>query len=600
MSSTRTPPPRTRPQPTRSPRHPSYRPAGRRFRPGDPALRLKVALVTVLVLLSIVGARVVEIQTIQGPTLAAEATKDRTRIVTIPAERGVISDRNGVALATTVEARDVTADQTMVGDPAAAGAQLATVLGGDASAYADRLTGTRRFVYVEKGVTPQVWDRVAALDIPGIFSEPTTTRIYPSGDIAANVVGFVGADGAGLGGMEYGFNSELAGKAGTLEYQRSARGQEIPTAGQSGSDPVAGLGVQLTIDRDVQWKAQQAITTAVRGAHADWGQVTVMVPQTGQILALATAPTFDPNRPSETAQADRGNRAVSDAYEPGSTSKVMTMAAVIDQGKAKPSSRFRVPGTMRISGYDFNDAEPHGMEKLTLAGVLARSSNIGTIEAAQRIGGPTLYSYLRKFGVGEPTGLRFPGGNDGSLPSPDQWSGTTFPNLAYGQGLSVNSVQAASIYATVANDGVRVAPTLVQGLVRPDGTMQQASAPATSRVVSATTARTVRRMLEGVVSDQGTAPQAAIPGYRVAGKTGTAQRFDPKCQCYRGYVSSFIGMAPADSPKLVVAVSLSNPRRGKFGSVLAAPVFKAVMTFALQQLRIPPTGTAAPHLKTTW
>jgi cell division protein FtsI (penicillin-binding protein 3) len=556
--------------------------------------------VTVLVLLSVVGARVIEIQTIQGPTLAAEAAKDRTRVVTIPAERGVISDRNGVPLATTVEARNVTADQTMVTDPVAAGAALATVLGGDATAYAERLTGTRRFVYVEKGVTPEVWGRVSALEIPGIFSEPTTTRVYPAGDIAANVVGFVGADGTGLGGMEYGFNSELAGQEGTLEYQRSARGQEIPTAGQSGTDPVAGLGVELTIDRDVQWKAQQAIATAVKDARADWGQVTVMVPQTGQILALATAPTFDPNQPAETAQADRGNRAVSDAYEPGSTSKVMTMAAVLDQHRATPRTRFRVPGAMQVSDHVFHDAEPHGVEKLTLAGILAKSSNIGTIKAAQRIGGRTLYSYLRKFGVGEATGLRFPGESKGALPTPSQWSGTTFPNLAYGQGLSVTSVQAASIYATIANDGVRVAPTLVQGFTRADGTTQQAQAPATSRVVSADTARTVRRMLEGVVSSEGTAPQAAIPGYRVAGKTGTAQRVDQSCHCYRGYVSSFIGMAPADSPKLVVAVSLSNPKRGKYGSVLAAPVFKQVMTFALQQLRIPPTGTTARHLKLTW
>ena len=599
MSTTRTPP-RTRPAPRRTGRPPAYRPGARRFRPGSPAVRLRVALVTVLVLLSIVGARVIEIQTIQGPTLAAAAEKDRTRTVDLPAERGVISDRNGVALATTVDARNVTADQTMVTDPAAAGEQLAAVLGGDAAGYTERLTGERRFIYIAKNVTPETWDKVAALRIPGVFSEPTTTRIYPAGDIAANVVGFVGADGTGLGGMEYGFNTELAGTAGTLEYERSARGQEIPTAGQSGTAAVPGLGVQLTIDRDVQWKAQQAIAAAVRSARADSGQVVVMVPQTGQILALATAPTFDPNRPSDTAQADRGNRAVSDAYEPGSTSKVMTMAAVVDQKKAGPMSRFLVPGTMQVSDHLFHDSEPHGTERLTLAGILARSSNIGTIKAAQRIGGPTLYSYLKKFGVAEPTGLRFPGESKGSIPAPAQWSGTTFPNLAYGQGLSMTSVQAASVYATVANDGVRVAPTLVQGFVRPDGTAQPAAAPASSRVVSADTARTVRTMLEGVVSSEGTAPQAAIDGYRVAGKTGTAQRVDPTCGCYRGYVSSFIGMAPADSPKLVVAVSLSNPKRGKYGSVLAAPVFKQVMTFALQQLRIAPTGTTATHLKKFW
>ncbi len=577
-----------------------HRRPARRFRPGNPRLRLRVALVAALMLLSVVGVRVLELQTIQGPTLAAAAAADRTRTVTLPAERGQITDRNGTALATTVEARNVTADQTLVEDPQAAGEALAGVLGGDPQAYAERLTGERRFVYLAKDVTPQTWERVRELAIPGVFSEPTSTRVYPAGDTAANVVGFVGAEGNGLGGMEYGFDTELAGVPGTLEYQRSARGQEIPTTAQDGTPAVPGLGVQLTIDRDVQWKAQQAIAAAVRGARADWGQVTVMAPQTGEIVALATAPTFDPNRPADTAVADRGNRAVSDAYEPGSTSKIMTMAAVLDQHKANPRSRFVVPPTLTRGGHVFHDSEPHGTLKLTLAGILARSSNIGTIQAAERIGGKTLYSYLKKFGIGEPTGLRFPGENRGALPTPAQWSGTTFPSLAFGQGLSANSVQMASIYATIANDGVRVAPNLVKGFVRADGSVQPAAAPASSRVVSAATASTVRRMLEGVVSDQGTAPQATIPGYRVAGKTGTAQRVDPDCRCYKGYVSSFIGMAPADDPQLVVAVSLSNPRNGKYGSVLAAPVFKKVMTFALQQLQIAPTGTASPRIRTTW
>ena len=563
-------------------------------------LRLRIVLVMVMVLLSVVVVRVVELQTIQGPALAAAAEKDRTAEVELPAVRGTISDRNGVALATTVAARNVTADQTLVTDAAAAGSELAAVLGGDAAGYTERLTGTRRFVYIAKNVTPQTWDAVKAMGLPGIFSEPTSTRIYPAGDVASNVVGFVGAEGTGLGGLEYGFDAELAGTAGTREYQRSARGQQIPTAGESGTDPVPGLGVELTIDRDIQWIAQQQIAEAVRSSRSDWGQVTVMDPATGQILALATAPTFDPNQPAETAQADRGNRAVSDAFEPGSTSKVMTMAAVIDQGKANPGHKFVVPDTLQRSDHLFHDSEPHETLQLTLAGVLARSSNIGTIKAAELIGGQKLYSYLKKFGVGEPTGLQFPGENPGSVPARSQWSGTTFPNLAYGQGLSVNAVQSASIYATIANDGVRAEPTLVQGFVRPDGSVQDAAAPRTDRVVSAATAQSVRQMLEGVVSDQGTAPQAAIDGYRVAGKTGTAQRVDPACGCYRGYVSSFIGMVPADAPKLVVSVSLSNPQQGKYGSVLAAPVFKQVTTFALQQLRIAPTGTTAPGLKTTW
>jgi cell division protein FtsI (penicillin-binding protein 3) len=325
-----------------------------------------------------------------------------------------------------------------------------------------------------------------------------------------------------------------------------------------------------------------------------------MDPKTGRIYALATVPTFDPNKPAEAASANIGNRALSDVFEPGSTSKVMTLAAVVEEGKANATSKFTIPPVLKRPAKTWHDHSPHGTLRLTLNGVLAQSSNIGTILAAERIGGEKLYEYLKKFGIGEPTGLQFPGESKGYVPAPEDWSATSFGTLAFGQGLSVNAVQAASVFATLANGGVRVTPSLIEGYTRPDGTFVPAPEPEQTRVVSTSTANTVMRMLESVVSDEGTAPLAAIPGYRVAGKTGTANRIDDSCGCYRGYTASFIGIAPADDPRLVVAVFLQNPRNGHYGGVLGGPVFKRVTTYGLEHLRIPPSGTPRTKLPTTW
>jgi len=574
--------------------------APRTFRPGDQVRRLRLWQLGLLILVTIVAGRVIDLQVIQGPTIAAAAEKSRMREVVIPAERGDITDVNGVPLATTVAARNVTADQTLVEDVDATAAALASVLGGDASAYAPRLEGTRRFIYLAKNITPETWAKVAALKLPGIYSEATSTRVYPAGEVAANVVGHVRTDGTGGSGIEWSLDDQLAGVAGTSTYESSARGTEIPTVEAAGTAAVPGQTVRLTLDRDIQWVAQDAIAKQVRYAKADSGTVVVMDPRTGKILALATVPTFDPNRPAEAATADLGNRAVSDVFEPGSTSKVMTMAAVIEEGAAKPTTKLVIPPVLKRPAKTWHDHSPHGTLRLTLNGVLAKSSNIGTIMAAEKIGGEKLYSYLKKFGIGERTGLNFPGESKGFVPAPSQWSDTSFGTLAFGQGLSVNAVQAASVYATIANDGVRVTPTLIDGWTLPDGTYQPAASPGSTRVVSTKTARTVRSMLESVVSADGTAPNAAIPGYRIAGKTGTANRIDDSCGCYRGYTASFIGIAPADNPSLVVAVFLQNPRNGHYGGVLAGPVFKTVTAFALQQGRTPPTGSPRPRIPVEW
>jgi cell division protein FtsI (penicillin-binding protein 3) len=314
---------------------------------------------------------------------------------------------------------------------------------------------------------------------------------------------------------------------------------------------------------------------------------------------MAATPTFDPADPGAVPAKDRGNPAVSDVFEPGSTNKVITMAAAVDAGVLTPQSPIVVPPTLTRGGTVFHDAETHGEENLTLAGVLAVSSNIGTILASEKVGTTRLYDYLRAFGLGQRTGIGFPGESKGLLSDPSTWSASQRYTIPFGQGISVTALQVASVYATIANGGVRVTPTLVKGIETDDGGFAPATTMTRTRVVSESTATQVEHMLEAVTTDEGTAPKAAITGYRVAGKTGTAQRVDPTCGCYRGYTASFVGFAPADDPKLVVLVVLDNPIRGHYGGTVAAPVFKDVMSFALETEKIPPTGTTPPVMQLT-
>lgn len=552
------------------------------------------------VVLSLFGARLVVLQGLDAPMYAAEAQAARLRTVTLPAVRGTITDRNGVVLARSVAAVNITADQTKVVDPAATAAVLAPVLGLAPGVLRARLTGDERFVYLAKSVTPATWRRVRELEhpdpnvegLPGIYSEQTSKRVYPNGTVAANLVGFVGADGKGLGGLEYALERTLAGRDGTATYELSAGGRRIPGASASERAAVAGSDVRLSIDRDVQYVAQQAVAKAVADYRARSGTVVVYQPATGDLLAVATAPTFDPNDPGRAPAEARGNRPLTEAYEPGSTGKLITAAALLEEGVISPTTPIVVPNRLYRAGKSFKDFEDHPTLRLTYAGTLAKSSNIGTIKAAERLGDlRRLYPYLKKFGVAQPTGLDLPGEASGQLLTPGDWSATTGYTVAFGQGYSVNAVQMASAFATIANDGVRVRPRLVTATVDGDGTVRRTRSAAPIRVVSPTTARTVRRMLETVPAAGGTAPLARIPGYRVGGKTGTAQRFDPACGCYRGVTLSFIGMVPADRPGVVVAVTLQAPKVAIGGGVQAAPVFRRVASFALDALRIPPTGT---------
>ena len=569
-----------------------------------PARRVRFLLLTVLFVFSLFGAQLLRLQALDSSAMASAALKSRLSVVVVPGLRGNITDSNGVVLATSIERRNVTADQSAVPEykkkgrvvgVAGAAADLAPILGKSEVELSATLTGSRRFIYVAKGITPLNWRKIQALGIPGVFSEPTSTRSYPSSSAAASLVGWVGADGSGGGGLELLLNKALEGKPGESTYEQSADGRIIPTGEQQITPAVRGSDVRLTINNDLQWFAQNAIAQKVKETLAQSGIVVVMRVKTAELLAVASYPTFDPNNIAK-ATGNLNDKAFGEAFEPGSTAKVMTAASALQEGVATPATPVVVPNRLPRAGTSFRDAEEHGVEKLTFAGVIAQSSNIGTMMVGEKVPQTTLEKYFRGFGVGQKSGIQFPGETAGIFARSKDWSGSQRYTVMFGQGLAVNAIQVAGVFQTIANAGVRVPPTLVAGTGNADGTFAQSRPTIPVRVISKPVATTLSQMLEFVVGDGGTARQAEIPGYRVAGKTGTADRVGANGR-YSGKTASFIGFAPADKPEFVVAVILQNPIRGYFGGSTAGPVFKDVMTYALQEFSVPPTGTPPPVMK---
>ncbi|WP_446474148.1 peptidoglycan D,D-transpeptidase FtsI family protein [Actinomadura opuntiae] len=563
--------------------------------------RLNAGLLVVAFVLSLFAGRLVQLQTIESGKYSAQAMEQRLKKLTLPAVRGAITDAQGNPLAMTVEARAITADPYVIKPEKrqAIASALAPTLGLNPASVVKAISkkGTQ-FVYLAHGVTPEQASLITSWNFQGIGTLPEYRREYPNGSLAASVIGFVNGAGQGAAGLESTQNDVLSGRDGWQRVEISLEGQHIPMGEDQKKPPVPGRGVRLTLQQDLQFKAQEAIEKQVKATGARGGTAIVMDPRTGRLLAMASAPGYDPNHVTKGDRDLWGSAPVQDAYEPGSTGKVVTAAAVMEHGGVTKDTPFTVPDKIRKYSVEFHDSEPHGVEHLTFAGVLAKSSNVGTILASQTISEEQLYRTLRDFGFGQRTGLPLPGETAGLLNPPSKWSGTDRYPIAFGQTVSVNAVQMASVYATIANGGVRVAPTLVEGTVGPNDRFTAAPAPQRRQVISQGTARQISDMLEGVTTPEGTAPKAQIKGYRVAGKTGTAQRFDAGCGCYRGYTASFAGFAPADDPRLVVQVVLQDPRRGShYGGDVAAPVFRDVMSFALQSEKIPPTGSEPPITK---
>jgi cell division protein FtsI (penicillin-binding protein 3) len=597
----------TAPVPARTPRRPAGAPDGPSIAVLD---RRRTALVVVVTMLLVVFAgRLAYVQVVEGRAVAAEARDARLSSATLIASRGQITDAEGQVLATSVQRYDIVVNQvelarwhdTVDGQQltgAAGAAQLiAPLLQANAAELGAKLDGDAKYRKVAKGVLPEVWQSVKALRIDGISAEQVAERVYPNGDVAGNVLGWVNAEGVGAQGVESLLNEELAGTDGSTVYERGRGGQQIPGGYSESTAATDGRSVQLTLNTDIQWKAQQAIEAQVAATGSDSGSIVVLDTRTGEILAIAESATVDPNDPAADSTLLRSSSAVTDVFEPGSTAKVITMAAAIETGVVQPTTEFEVPYQYTTpNDQTFKDSHEHAGLRLTATGILAESSNTGTVMIGQNIPQQVRYDYLAKFGFGSKTGVELPNESPGILHDSENWDGRSKYAVLFGQSVSVTALQATEVFATIANGGVRIAPHLVKGWTEPDGTYTAADPAATAQVVSEPTADTVLSMMESTVSD-GTGSNAAIPGYRVAGKTGTAQNW---IDGVAGITSSFIGVAPADDPAIAVSVILHNPRTSEWGGTVAAPVFSDVAGYALTELGIAPSGTPAQLFPTTW
>jgi cell division protein FtsI (penicillin-binding protein 3) len=574
--------------------------------------RIRGLVLILAVVMFMFGLRLVQVQALQAGDYRERAVNEMEKVRTLQAPRGDITDINGVAFARSVAATSIVVDQTQITDPAKVAAFVAPILGMKVAEIQDSLTGTRKWNMVARNAKPATWLKLsAALDqynsrfkamspdrIIGFFPERSYVREYPSGSLIASLIGFVNHDGVGATGLESSMNSKIKGIDGKYSYANGYKA-EIPGSQSEIIPAQAGTSIRLTVDRDIQWVASKAIADVVKSTRALSGTVIVMDPKTGHILAHATAPTFDPNNTTKVSLVAMRNPSVLDVYEPGSTGKVMTIAAAMDEKKITPETVLTIPDKLKRSIKVFKDHEPHPTQRLTTAGILAVSSNTGSIKIGEMLSNDKLYDYLTKFGIGTKTGSGLPGESRGILPKVADWSGTTAPTVAFGQGYSVTAMQATSVFATIANDGVRVSPTVIAGTSDSSGNYTPTATRESVRVISPETAAQMRLMMESVVSANGTAPSAAIPGYRVAGKTGTAQRIDDTCGCYRGYTASFIGFAPADNPAYVISVTIQDPKGIHWGGYLGGPVFKKVMSFVLQSKGIAPTGAVVDPIPLT-
>ncbi len=575
--------------------------------------RLRAGFVVIAMVLSFFGARLVQLQAIDPKSYAAMAAAEGSIEVVLPAGRGDILDRNDVPLADSVEGLMVVADPEWTRPAAPELAKfLATRLGIDYFATLDALRAEgSRFEYVARQVpstlATDVLAEADALGYEGLSTRRDPARDYPAADVAANLVGFLGTPDPEegerpLAGFELTFDKLLSGTDGSAHYQVSG-GNRIPLGINTIDKAVDGQDLHTTIDVDLQWYVQRVVRQAVEDARGDSGLAIVMDSRTGELLAVADHPTFDATAPLEARRQNLGSRAMSDVYEPGSVEKVLTMSSLIDAGKVTPRTKLRVPGRLYRQDRAIKDWFPHDTINLTLAGVLAKSSNIGTVLAADKFSPQTLSRYLRAFGLGSRTDIGVRGETPGILPAGPLLTSQTKDRMAFGQSLSVNAVQMAAAINTIANGGVRVDPSIIAGTaVTDDGVTVGTDTATTRQVISPEAAKQTMRMMEKVIDpEDGVAPGAAVPGYRVAGKTGTAQRVGKDCGCYDGsFTVSFAGFAPADDPRFTVYVVVQNPRNGGGGGSVGGPAFAKIMSYALRRYAVPPTGTKPSDLPVEW
>jgi cell division protein FtsI (penicillin-binding protein 3) len=545
--------------------------------------RIRLFLVVLTLTFAGLFLRAAWLQGIRAQALSRLGQSQHREEVTIPAVRGTIVDRNGVQLALGEQATTVYADPMQIRDPRQVAAAAGKALGLDPTSLIGPLSDrTRGFVYVERQADPLEAAALAREKLPGLGFYPEERRTYPQASVAAQVLGGVGIDGNGLAGIELELDRELAGRAGHQTIVKNPAGQAIDILNDR--PEVQGHDVTLTLDHTIQANAEQVLRATIQKWGAKDATAIVLDPRTGAILAMAVAPGYDANRFSAVPAALQRNRAVTDTYEPGSTFKLVTVAAALSDRLVTPSTRFTLPYSIHVADRVIHDAEPRGTVRYSVAQILAHSSNVGAITLAEMLGRDRLTRWISRFGFGHLTGIDFPGESPGIVLPGDRWSGSTIGNVPIGQGIAVTPVQMASAYAAIANGGVWSRPHLV------DAVSGERAQPALEhrRIVSRPVASSLMRMLEDVVAE-GTGTYAAIPGYQVAGKTGTAQKPDAHGGYATGrYLASFVGIVPASHPRLVVMVTVDEPHGAIFGGVVAAPAFQQIASFDLRYLEIPP------------
>jgi cell division protein FtsI/penicillin-binding protein 2 len=544
--------------------------------------RIGLLFACFLLLFVIAIGRAAWVQGVQGGGLAADAQSQQTQTVTIPGRRGRILDRNGKELAVSEDAADVIATPYQVKDPAVAARRLAPLLHLSEEeilrSLADRSSG---FAYLARQVGLPTANRVRKLDLAGITSVPSSRRVYPEGKLAASLIGSVGVDGQALTGLEAGDDDVLGAANGERQVVLDGLGNEIERDTLSGAEQ--GDDVRLTIDAGVQARTEEVLAQLAQTYQPKRATAIVMDPRNSEVLAMADWPTFDPSDPSSATPEALRSMATGFTYEPGSTFKAFTVAGALSQHLVTPSTVFYLPIKIQVADRSISDAETRGAESLTVAQILAQSSNVGAVKIGLELGAERFYNWVRRFGFGDPTGIDFPGEERGIVPTLAEFSGSTIGNLPIGQGLSVTPMQMAAGYAAIANGGILRPPrlTLAEGDTR-------TPAPDGKRVISKPTAAELTQMLEGVLAPGGTASEVSVPGYTLAGKTGTAEVAVDGGYSKTKYVASFVGFAPAQNPQLLVAVVVDQPQGSYYGGEVAAPAFGEIAKFALPYLEIPP------------
>ncbi|MGA8114468.1 MAG: penicillin-binding protein 2, partial [Actinocatenispora sp.] len=576
---------------TGSRRHPAAR-------LGSPGRRLRLGTAVVLVLFTVIAGRLVQLQLTDAHSYAAKALEQRLTTVPLPAPRGAILDRNGAVLAHTVEARYVFADPSLISHPDRVAGLLSPVLGLPRSQLARAMHkkklhngGSLQFVYLARGVDIPVGDRIEQLNIRGIGVRRDERRDVPGHDLAANIIGFTGYDMSGLTGMENKYDDLLRGTDGERVFETGRDGQEIPDGYHHETKPRPGGSVRLTLDRDIQYEAQRALYDKLHNTHSDMGAAVVLDVRTGQVLAQASYPTYDAANPGTSTQPRRTDYASQAVVEPGSVHKVLTLGAGLQEGVIKPDSAIPIHATVTKGDTTYQDTHWHGNVRITLPGIFAYSSNVGTIAVADRLGGAKLYSYQKKFGLGTPTGEGMPGEAAGIVRPTKSWYGADYGSIPIGLGVAASPIQLAAAYGAIANDGEYVAPHLIDRTVSQRGTRTGPDVER-HRVLSPSVALAERKAMVAVTTvDGATGLSGAVDGYQIAAKTGTGQRYvDGKLQ--QGNIESFIGMAPAEHPRYVVAVFAHTAGYGEGANM--GPVFHQLMSFTLGHQKVPPSDDKAP------